>query len=129
MQSTPELAAGGISPTIDIGILHDFGVDIHSSGVGSIFPHYVNMYICNAVHFTTPPGRILSAVQVVVKQLDSVEFYEMNWLNESLSMNVFCLRGMAFIPNKAEPNIGRESDASTYTGVHCVDINSKLGTC
>jgi hypothetical protein len=63
-----------------------------------------------------------------VKQLDSVEFYEMNWLNESLSMNVFRLRGMAFIPDKAEPNIGRESDALTYTGVHCLYINFKWGT-
>jgi hypothetical protein len=52
----------------------------------------------------------------------------MNWLNESLSMNVFQMRGMAFIPDKAEPNIDRESDASTYTGVHCLDVNFKWGT-
>jgi hypothetical protein len=56
----------------------------------------------------------------VVKQLDSVEFYKMNLLNESLSMNVFRMRGMAFIPDKTEPDIDRESDASTYTGVHCL---------
>jgi hypothetical protein len=48
-----------------------------------------------------------------VKQLDSVESYEMNRLNESLSMNVFCMGGMAYIPDKAEPYIDRESDAST----------------
>jgi hypothetical protein len=59
---------------------------------------------------------LFKARRFVVKQLDSVEFYEMNWLNESLSMNVFCLRGMAIIPDKAEPNIDRESDASTYKG-------------
>jgi hypothetical protein len=52
----------------------------------------------------------------------------MNRLNESLSMNVFRVRGMAFIPDKAEPNIDRESDASTYTEVHCLDINFKWGT-
>jgi hypothetical protein len=64
----------------------------------------------------------------VVKQLDSVEFYKMNWLNKSLSMNVFQVQGMAFIPDKVEPNIDRESDASTYAGVHCLDVNSKWGT-
>jgi hypothetical protein len=65
---------------------------------------------------------------IVVKQLDSVESYEMNWLNESLSMNVFRMRGMTCIPDKAEPNIDRESDALTYTGVHCLDINFKRVT-
>jgi hypothetical protein len=63
-----------------------------------------------------------------VKQLDSVDFYEINWLNESLSMNVFRIRGMAFIPDKLEPNIDRESDALTYTGVHCLYVNFKWGT-
>jgi hypothetical protein len=43
----------------------------------------------------------------VVKQLDSVEFYEMNWLNVSLNECIL-FAGMAFIPDKAEPNIGRE---------------------
>jgi hypothetical protein len=32
----------------------------------------------------------------------------------SLSMNVFQMRGMAFIPDKLEPDIDRESDAKTY---------------
>jgi hypothetical protein len=63
----------------------------------------------------------------VVKQLDSIEFYKMNLLNESLSMNVFWMQGMAFIPDKTEPEIDRESDASTYTWVHCLDIIFKMG--
>jgi hypothetical protein len=38
-------------------------------------------------------------------------------------MNVFRMRGMAYIPDKAEPYIDRESDALTYAGctVHCLD--------
>jgi hypothetical protein len=51
----------------------------------------------------------------------------MNLLNESLSMNVFRMRGMAFIP--AEPDIDRESDASTYTGVRYLDVIFKRGIC
>jgi hypothetical protein len=51
----------------------------------------------------------------VVKQLDSVEFYEMNWLSESLSMNVFQMRGIAFIPDNVKPDTDRESDAKTYS--------------
>jgi hypothetical protein len=38
----------------------------------------------------------------VVKQLDSVEFYELNLCWTTLSMNVFRMRGMAFIPDKSE---------------------------
>jgi hypothetical protein len=48
-------------------------------------------------------------------------------LNESLSMNVFRMRGMAFIPDKTEPDTDRESDALTYTGVHCLDVIFKRG--
>jgi hypothetical protein len=65
----------------------------------------------------------------VVKQLDSIESYKMNLLNKSLSMNVFWMRGMAFIPDKMEPDIDKESDASTYTGVHCLDVIFKRGIC
>jgi hypothetical protein len=50
---------------------------------------------------------------IVVKQLDSIELCEMNLLNESLSMNVFRMWGMAFIPDKTEPDIDRESEALT----------------
>jgi hypothetical protein len=32
------------------------------------------------------------------------------------------MRGMAFIPDKTEPDIDRESEASTYTGVHCLEV-------
>jgi hypothetical protein len=35
-------------------------------------------------------------------------------LNKSLSMNVFWMQGMAFIPEKLEPDIDRESDAKAY---------------
>jgi hypothetical protein len=35
----------------------------------------------------------------------------MNRLNKSLSMNVFHMRGKAFIPNSENADIGRESDA------------------
>jgi hypothetical protein len=35
----------------------------------------------------------------------------MNRFNESLSMNVFHMRGMAFIPNSENADIGQESDA------------------
>jgi hypothetical protein len=50
-----------------------------------------------------------------VKQLDSVEFYKVNLLNESLPMNVFQIRGMDFIPDNMKPDIDRESDAKTYS--------------
>jgi hypothetical protein len=33
-------------------------------------------------------------------------------------MNVFQMWGMAFLPNKSKPDIDRESDAKTYTGVN-----------
>jgi hypothetical protein len=36
-------------------------------------------------------------------------------LNKSLSMNVFQMRGMAFIPDKVKPDIDRESDAKGWT--------------
>jgi hypothetical protein len=45
----------------------------------------------------------------------------------SLLINVFWMWGMAFIPDKMEPDIDRESDTSTYTGVHCLDIIFKRG--
>jgi hypothetical protein len=35
-----------------------------------------------------------------------------------------CLLG---IPNKLEPDTDRESDAMTYTGVHCLDVIFKMG--
>jgi hypothetical protein len=47
----------------------------------------------------------------VVKQLDSLETYEMNQLNESFSMNVFRVRGMAYIPLQTEVHAWGESDA------------------
>jgi hypothetical protein len=37
-------------------------------------------------------------------------------------MNEFQMRGMAFIPDKSEPDIDRESDAKTYTRVYCLVI-------
>jgi hypothetical protein len=39
----------------------------------------------------------------------------MNLLNESLSMNVFQMRGIAFIPENVKPDRDRESDAKTYS--------------
>jgi hypothetical protein len=35
--------------------------------------------------------------------------------------------GMAFIPDRSESDIDRESDAKTYTGVNCLDIIFKWG--
>jgi hypothetical protein len=35
----------------------------------------------------------------------------MNLQNESLSMNVFQMRGIAFIPDNAKPGMDREIDA------------------
>jgi hypothetical protein len=78
-----------------------------------------NTYFLKALNYVN--------ISFLVKQLDSVEFYEMNGLNESLSMNVFWVQGMAFMPDKAEPNIDRESDTLTYTGVHCLDVNFQMG--
>jgi hypothetical protein len=40
-------------------------------------------------------------------------------------MNVFQMRGMAFIPDKVKPDIDRESDAKT--GVNCLNIIFKRG--
>jgi hypothetical protein len=54
----------------------------------------------------------------VVKQLDSIELYK---------MNVFRMQGITFKPDKTEPDIDRESDASIYTGVHCLDVIFKQG--
>jgi hypothetical protein len=34
---------------------------------------------------------------------------------------------LAFIPDKSEPDTDRESDAMTYTGVHCLDVIFKWG--
>jgi hypothetical protein len=39
----------------------------------------------------------------------------MNFSNKSLSMNVFHLRGMTFIPENKKPDINRESDIKTYS--------------
>jgi hypothetical protein len=39
----------------------------------------------------------------------------MNLLNESLSMNVFQMRGIAFISDNVKPDIDGESDAMTYS--------------
>jgi uncharacterized protein (DUF486 family) len=41
--------------------------------------------------------------------------YEMNVSNNSLSMNVFQMWGIAFIPDKVKPDIDRESDTKTYS--------------
>jgi hypothetical protein len=41
----------------------------------------------------------------------------MNLLNESLSMNVFQMWGMAFIPDNVKPDRDRESDSKTYLRV------------
>jgi hypothetical protein len=38
----------------------------------------------------------------------------MNRLNKSLSMNIFCLRGIAFIPGNENADIGQESDAKMH---------------
>jgi hypothetical protein len=48
-------------------------------------------------------------------------------LTESLSMNVFQVRGMVFIPYETKPDIDRESDAKTYTGVNCLGVIFKWG--
>jgi hypothetical protein len=48
--------------------------------------------IGNSVAFHLTQVRLMFVGHIfvyVVNQLDSVEFCEMNWLNESLSMNVF----------------------------------------
>jgi hypothetical protein len=39
------------------------------------------------------------------------------------------MRGMAFIPDKVKPDIDRESDAKTYTGVNRLDIIFNWGIC
>jgi hypothetical protein len=51
----------------------------------------------------------------VVKQLDSVELQNESVLNKSISMNVFQMRGIAFIPDNVTPDIDRESDTKTYS--------------
>jgi hypothetical protein len=38
----------------------------------------------------------------------------MNRTNQSFSVNVFCLRGIAFIPDNENADIGKESDAKTH---------------
>jgi hypothetical protein len=48
-------------------------------------------------------------------------------LNKSLSMNIFQMLGMAFTPDKSEPDVDRESDAKTYTRVKCRDVIFKRG--
>jgi hypothetical protein len=37
------------------------------------------------------------------------------------------MQGMAFIPDKLEPDIDRESDAMTYTRVNFLDVIFKWG--
>jgi hypothetical protein len=85
-----------------------------------------NMYAHMAVSF----HHILHITPTYVSNHELVphEFYEMNLLNKSLSMNLFRMPGMAFIPDKTEPDIDRESDALTYTGVYCLDVIFKWGT-
>jgi hypothetical protein len=64
----------------------------------------------------------------VVKQLDSVE--STKWICvERISLNEFIqMRGMTFMPDKSKPDIDRESDAKTYTGVNCLHRrNFKMG--
>jgi hypothetical protein len=50
-----------------------------------------------------------------MKQPDSVEFYKINLLNESLSMNVFEMRGIAFIPDNVKTDMDRESNSKIYS--------------
>jgi hypothetical protein len=45
----------------------------------------------------------------------------------TISLNVFRMWGMAFIPDKLEPDIDRESDAKAYTRVNCLDVIFKHG--
>jgi hypothetical protein len=45
-----------------------------------------------------------------VKQLDSVESTKWIAPKKSLSMNVFCLRGIAFIPDNNNADIDQEID-------------------
>jgi hypothetical protein len=51
----------------------------------------------------------------------------MNLLNESLSMNVFQMRGMTFIPDKEKTDLDRESDTKTYSRVELSRCNFKMG--
>jgi hypothetical protein len=39
----------------------------------------------------------------------------------------FKFGALAFVPDKLEPDTNRESDAMTYTGVHCLDVIFKWG--
>jgi hypothetical protein len=41
----------------------------------------------------------------------------MNLLNESLSMNIFQMWGMTFIPDNIKPGTDGESYAETYSGM------------
>jgi hypothetical protein len=50
----------------------------------------------------------------------------LHWMNLSQWMYFEC-RALRFIPDKLEPDTDRESDTMTYTGVHCLDVNFKLG--
>jgi hypothetical protein len=78
------------------------------------------------VHLQNLP---LAARQVLLLQNSCIQLSLRNEsvLNESLSMNVFQMRGMAFIPDKVKPDIDRESDTKTYTGVNCLDVIFKRG--
>jgi hypothetical protein len=52
----------------------------------------------------------------------------MNRVNKSISMNVFQMWGMAFIPDNMKQDIARESDAKTYSrGENCLDVIFKRG--
>jgi hypothetical protein len=42
-------------------------------------------------------------------------------------MNIFQMQGMAFVPDNSKPDIDRESDAKTYTGVNFLHIILKWG--
>jgi hypothetical protein len=44
-------------------------------------------------------------------------------------MNVYQMRGIAFIPDKVEPDIDTESDAKTYTGANCLNVIFKQRIC
>jgi hypothetical protein len=40
-----------------------------------------------------------------------------------------CGAWLLHIPDKSKPNIDRDSDAKTYTGVNCLDVIFKRGIC
>jgi hypothetical protein len=76
---------------------------------------------------TTGPLSIQVNAIDVVKQPDSVESTKWIDLNESLSMEVFQVWGIAFIPTKEKTVKDRESDALTYRREYCLDIFLQTG--